>query len=297
MTILPTVLLAATLLPVSRPAPVAVSAPGTRITIIVDAFGARSDLRRDWGFAALVEHDGRRILFDTGNDAAVLAHNAAALGIDLADLDFVVISHRHGDHTDGLHHLRQVNPGVRVYAPNDEYFGGDTPSGLYRRPVPGLPDSMRYFQGEPPDRVPHGTPWRGFDLVLVTTTEEIAPGLRLVVAGGRARGAGELPELALAVDTPDGQVLLVGCAHPGLPAMLEAADGGTRQVRLLAGGFHWAPVADAEIGRLALSLRDEWGVREVAPGHCTSEPGFAALQTVFGRRYRYAGLGSVLRIL
>lgn len=283
-------LVAAVLGPASPPD----AAPDTRLTIIVDAFGARSDLRRDWGFAALLEHDGRRILFDTGNDAEVLAHNAAALGIDLTDLDFVVISHRHGDHTDGLHHLRRVNPGVRIYAPNDEYFGGDTPPVLYRRPIPNLPDSMRYFEGSPPDRVPHGSPWRDLNVVLVESTREIAPGLRLVVTGGRERGAGDIPELALAVDTPGGQLLLVGCAHPGLPAILEAAGAGAHPVRLLAGGFHWATAPDAEIERLAAALSREWGVAEVAPGHCTSEPGFAALQKVFGLRYRYAGVGSTL---
>jgi 7,8-dihydropterin-6-yl-methyl-4-(beta-D-ribofuranosyl)aminobenzene 5'-phosphate synthase len=55
-----------------------------RITVIYDAFGAPSELERDWGFAALVEHGGRRILFDTGNDAAIFERNVRALGVDLA---------------------------------------------------------------------------------------------------------------------------------------------------------------------------------------------------------------------
>jgi 7,8-dihydropterin-6-yl-methyl-4-(beta-D-ribofuranosyl)aminobenzene 5'-phosphate synthase len=270
------------------------SSPGSRITIIVDAFGARPDLRRDWGFAALVEHDGRRILFDTGNNAEVLAHNAAALGIDLTRLDFVVLSHRHGDHTDGLHHLRQVNPRIRVYAPDDEYFGGVTPPHLFRPPAVHLPDSMRYFAGQPPERLPHGTPWRDLDIVLVDGTRPIAPGIRLVVAGGRERGAGQVPEIALALDTGEGQVVLIGCGHPGLQAMLAAAEADTRPVALLAGGFHWVTMPPTRIAHLTTELRDRWRIGEVAPGHCTSEPGFAALRAAFGRRYRYAGVGSIL---
>src|SRR5919108_5311193 len=70
-----------------------------RITIIYDAFGAPSALQKDWGFAALVEYGGRRILFDTGNNANIFEHNVKRLGIDLSKLDAVVISHRHGDHT------------------------------------------------------------------------------------------------------------------------------------------------------------------------------------------------------
>lgn len=284
------VLLAATLL---EPPP-GDSTTGTRITILVDAFGGRSDLRLDWGFAALVEHEGRRILFDTGNQAEVLAHNAAALDIDLTDLDFVVVSHRHGDHTDGLHHLRQVNPRVRVYAPNDEYFGGLTPPRLFRRPALGLPDSMRYFAGQPPERVAHGTPWRGLDITLVERTQPLAPGIRVILAGGGRSGMGAIPELALAIDTPEGQLLLVGCAHPGLQAILAAADARSRPVALLAGGFHWAVLPDSGITGLATELRDSWRIRAVAPGHCTSEPGFVALRKAFGRRHRYAGVGSAL---
>src|SRR3954451_16634747 len=88
-----------------------------RITILYDAFGPPSSLKMDWGFAALIEYDGRRILFDTGNNAKIFAHNVKELGVDLTRLDAVIISHRHGDHTSGLNHLLQVNPAVRIYAP------------------------------------------------------------------------------------------------------------------------------------------------------------------------------------
>src|SRR5215510_16454959 len=73
-----------------------------RITNLYDAFGAPSALQQDWGFAALIEYGGKRILFDTGNDATIFEHNVKDLGIDLSRLDAVVISHRHGDHTSGL---------------------------------------------------------------------------------------------------------------------------------------------------------------------------------------------------
>src|SRR5688572_10539385 len=77
-----------------------------RVTNLYDAFGAPSTkLIKDWGFASLVEYGGRRILFDTGNDAGIFRHNAEALGVDLTQLDAVVISHRHGDHTSRLTYL------------------------------------------------------------------------------------------------------------------------------------------------------------------------------------------------
>src|SRR5262249_30947342 len=54
-----------------------------RITILYDAFGPPSSLKMDWGFAALIEYNGRRILFDTGNNAKIFEHNVNQLNVDL----------------------------------------------------------------------------------------------------------------------------------------------------------------------------------------------------------------------
>ena len=124
-----------------------------RVTILYDAFGGRPGLTRDWGFAALVEYAGKRILFDTGNNADVFARNVRALGVDLRHLDFVVVSHRHGDHTAGLNYLLRVNPRVKIYAPKEGFgvFGATLPGTFYRRDST-LPDSMRYMGVPVPEK-------------------------------------------------------------------------------------------------------------------------------------------------
>ena len=281
----------------------AVASPGplpspeaTRITILVDAFGERSDLRKDWGYAALVEHDGKRILFDTGNDSDLFRHNVETLGIDLRELDFVVISHRHGDHTDGLRYLLELNPDVRIYAADDEYFGGPTPRAFFRRGVDSLPPHMRYFDGKVPDVLPHGSPWKHANLERIEGEREIGPGIRVVSNLSRGEHFRETPELSLSITTSDGQIVLVGCSHPGIEQILESLDAGSNPVRMLVGGLHWIALPEREIERLTLALRNDWSVRSVAPGHCTGEPGFAALNRVFGRHYRYAGLGTILEM-
>src|SRR5882724_7493560 len=61
----------------------------------------------EWGFAALVEADGRRLLFDAGYRPETVLENARELGIDLSTVTDVVLSHHHGDHTGGLVTLRR----------------------------------------------------------------------------------------------------------------------------------------------------------------------------------------------
>jgi 7,8-dihydropterin-6-yl-methyl-4-(beta-D-ribofuranosyl)aminobenzene 5'-phosphate synthase len=95
--------------------------PSGKITIIYDAFGKDAAMTKDWGFSALVEVAGKRILFDTGNDRDIFAANIKAKGIDLANLDFVVMSHRHSDHMAGLSYVLSVNPKVKIYAPKEGF--------------------------------------------------------------------------------------------------------------------------------------------------------------------------------
>src|SRR5262249_37778934 len=131
-----------------------------RITILYDAFGKSSQLTRDWGFAALVEYDGKRILFDTGNNAQIFERNIKALKLDLSKLDFVVISHRHADHTSGLNYLLSINPTVKIYTPDEPFglFARGVPNDFYRKDE-SLGTDMRYFNGSPPQVLSAGTPW------------------------------------------------------------------------------------------------------------------------------------------
>ncbi|MGC1998692.1 MAG: MBL fold metallo-hydrolase, partial [Candidatus Acidiferrales bacterium] len=118
-------------------APTASAAPGqAQITVLYDAFGKESTMQKDWGYAAFIEYDGKRILFDTGNNPEILAQNAKAKGVDLSKLDFVVMSHRHGDHMGGLTYVLKVNPTVKIYAPKEGLggvYGSDPPSSFYRK--------------------------------------------------------------------------------------------------------------------------------------------------------------------
>lgn len=273
------------------------ASPPARITVLYDAFGKDTSMTKDWGYAALVEINGMRILFDTGDDPGTLSKNLQVKGIDLRKLDFVVLSHRHSDHVGGFSFLLNVNPQVKIYAPKENFgiFGSDLPSKFYRKDV-SLPPEMRYYDGAPPDIMKFGTVFPGANIQLIDKTTEVAPGITLIALVSDAPGTKELKELSLAINTPDGIVLVVGCSHPGVEAIVAEAAKINSHVHVIAGGFHLLMAQDEAIERAAATLHDTYKIDYIAPGHCTGERTFAVLQRVFGDRYLYAGLGTTLGV-
>ena len=298
MKLLATVLVAAeisSLTSIAAPARAAAPESKNQITILYDAFGTDPSMTKDWGFSALVEVAGKRILFDTGNDADIFAANVKAKGVDLKTLDFVVLSHRHSDHMAGLNYVLSVNPTVKIYAPKEGFgiYGSSLPSSFYRKDET-LPPEMRYYGGEPPQTMKFGAAWHGAKFELIDKTTEISPGITLIALVSDAPGTKELKELSLAVNTSEGMVLVVGCSHPGIEKIVEAAAAINPKIHFVAGGFHLVVAPDDVIAKAVTALKDTFKVESIAPGHCTGEPTFAALKKAFGDRYLYAGLGTTL---
>jgi 7,8-dihydropterin-6-yl-methyl-4-(beta-D-ribofuranosyl)aminobenzene 5'-phosphate synthase len=268
-----------------------------RVTILYDAFGKASRMTKDWGYSALVEHGGKRILFDTGNNPDIFARNVQAAGARLERLDFAVVSHRHLDHTAGLAYLLRVNPDVKIYVPKESFgvFGSALPSSFYRR-QDSLPREMRYYDGHPDDTLTFGTVWPNGRFVPVDSTLEVAPGVHVIALVSETPGTRELRELSLAIETADGMVVVAGCSHPGIERIVQAASAIGGRVYSVFGGFHLPAAPDAEIERIATALHDTHRVERVAPGHCTGEPAFHQLRKRWRDKYVYAGLGSVIAV-
>ena len=266
-----------------------------RVTVLYDAFGNPSDLKRDWGFAALVEYGGRRILFDTGNNAEFFKFNVERLKIDLSRLDAAVISHRHGDHTTGIAYLLSRNPQVKIYTPQEgAIFRGPLPTSFIV-PKDGLPANLKYFDGTPPSGRVVGSPWDA-QFEAITATREIFPGFFVITTQSQKPGTIEMHEVSLAVRTPRGLAVVVGCSHPGVERILENAAKIDARLFTVVGGFHLVQTQEAEIRRVATMLRDTLKIERVAPAHCTSELGFAVFLEQFKGRFDHAGVGSIVAL-
>jgi metal-dependent hydrolase (beta-lactamase superfamily II) len=160
-----------------------------RLVVLVDNNPYREGLEAAWGLSVYVEAGGARLLFDTGPDPGVLERNAGKLEVDLSKVDFVVVSHAHGDHTGGLRLLSSIKPGLRVYIPPDQSL-------------------KRYVEG------------LGLEPVQVNSTVEVAEGVFVVKPL-----YGPPLEEALAIRTSRGLIILVGCSHPGSRTSLSERPG------------------------------------------------------------------------
>jgi 7,8-dihydropterin-6-yl-methyl-4-(beta-D-ribofuranosyl)aminobenzene 5'-phosphate synthase len=261
------------------------------ITILYESMSKPDPkLIMDWGYAALIEYNGKRILFDAGREPAILENNVKALGIDLTKLDAVIFSHRHHDHTVGAEYLFKVNPDVKVYAAKDPHFGGAMPKSFFKKES-SLPVEMQYFGGNPPDKIQRHNYMPYENITTIGKVTEIFPGFFLVP---NKSYVGE--EISLHINTPEGQIVVTGCAHPGIEAILESSKDIDPRIHFVIGGLHWVPKNKEEIETLTASLHDKWQAKWVASAHCTGELGTATLMRVFGDHYVYAGLGTTIEL-
>jgi 7,8-dihydropterin-6-yl-methyl-4-(beta-D-ribofuranosyl)aminobenzene 5'-phosphate synthase len=252
------------------------TAPAVRLTILDDNAVARVGVKAVWGFACLVEARGHAVLFDTGADPAVLKDNLAVLEVAPARIEAVVLSHYHGDHTWGAPGLG-TPPGVRVFTP-------------------------RSFEGHPKETAALQS--AGLTLVPISQATPLFDGITIseplhfegrIPFGGPGQGfTDEVWEQCLTVDTPDGLVVIAGCSHPGILAMLEQVKRQTgRPLYFVIGGFHLLGQPDAEVHHIATAMQ-AMGVGHVSATHCTGEAAAHVFRDVFGDRYVSAGVGTVI---
>ena len=270
---------------------------GGKVTIIYDAFGKPSDLERGWGYSALVEYGGKRILFDTGGQYEAFKDNINKLKIDLTKLDFVVLSHRHGDHTSGLAYVLEKNPNVVIYAPTETGSFGtpfSAPQALQRK-VELLPDDLQYFDGKL-GKAEVDSPWKNANIKRITDTTEVSPNISLIRTVSDVKGTLELAEVSMAIKTPKGLAVIVGCSHPGIEKILTKAIEINPNIYTIAGGLHLVDKSDEVVKQTVTNFKEKWKLQRVAAGHCTGHFAQVEITKVFADKHDHSGLGDVIAL-
>ena len=262
-------------------------------TMLVGGAGANGI--GEWGFAAVLEADGRRILIDTGARAETVLKNVAELKVDLSDITDMVLTHNHGDHTGGLLALRREfmkkNPRAlsRVHVPRGIFLSRRTPGGVETN---GLTPIKAEYEGLGGQFVEHGAPFALAPGVwLLGPVPRVNPERNFGGLGGSGllqTPAGPIednvPEdTAVVVNTANGLVVISGCGHAGIINTLEYARKTVRDVPVEAaiGGFHLFAATDAVLQWTGERLR-ALGVRQLLGAHCTGIEAVFRLRQVAG---------------
>lgn len=274
------------------------AAAQNRVTFLNDAFGDRPELEQDWGYSALIEFEGKRILFDTGDNIEVFRKNVEKMHVDLTHLDMVIITHAHGDHTAGLRYVLAKNPKVKLYVPDDPYFTGVVlPAAFLSTDArPELPAKMRYFRGGTAPEPREWVSWTDTNITAVSEAMTIAPHIRLVSLVSEKVAFKGLREISLVLDTPTGPVVIVGCSHAGIERIMAAAteNDATKPVAMLVGGLHLLQDSPEQVEKTLDALAQKYHVKTMAIGHCSGELAFLRVQQRWGDHSLYAGLGETV---
>ena len=262
----------------------------------------------EWGFAAVLEVDGRRLLIDTGARAETVLKNAIELKVDLASITDVAMTHNHADHTGGLLVLRRTlakqNPTAlsRVHVPKGIFYPRP---GVDGREGNGLLPLKADYEATGGVFVEHAGP-----AVLMPGVTMLGPVPRIhpernwgSPRGGPA-GRVQTPDglvedivvedTSIVVDTADGLVLISGCGHAGIINSMEFARTAVRSAPVVAaiGGFHLFAANDETLSWTASKMK-AFGVRHLLGAHCTGIEAVYRLRELAGLTRATAVVGAV----
>jgi 7,8-dihydropterin-6-yl-methyl-4-(beta-D-ribofuranosyl)aminobenzene 5'-phosphate synthase len=257
----------------------------------------------EWGLSILVEVDGLRVLMDTGLSFSAV-HNAQLMGIDLARVDRIVLSHGHADHTGGLREVLKIRGEVNVIAHPDiwaaKYVQRDDEA---KEQYCGIPFSRVELESHgacfnlmrEPVRIADHIMTTG-EIPMLSVYEEIESNL-FVKEGDMLKPDKLADDLALIIDTDFGLVVILGCAHRGIVNTLRHAQSltGKEPIYATIGGTHLLRASEERIERTIADLR-EMGIQRLGVSHCTGFHASARLAQEFGDAFFLNNAGTRLTL-
>jgi len=232
------------------------------IKILSDNTVYRDGIMAEHGLSFWLKYDGQQYVFDTGQ-GLVISRNAEKLGINLAQIDSVIISHSHDDHLGGLSRILSLNPAVKVY---------------------GHPNIKKTYQQKLEEKITvknqvYGKPARIKNFIPAEKPLKIAKGLWLTgILPGEHKHKEARVENSLVCETSRGLVVLVGCSHTGIIKILNYIKSlSNKPVLAAAGGFHLYKKEKEELREIAQAFA-ETGVKIIYPLHCSGFMGRKMLQ-------------------
>ncbi len=255
------------------------------VTIVENTASGRGTLG-EHGLSFCLETGSLKLLFDTGQTTRVLLHNAKLLGVDLSDVDAIVLSHGHYDHTGGLAGpLATAAPRVFAHpAAMETRFSRHADFsvreiGIHKDASIALRRAATIVSTESPTEVGHG--------IFVTgppprVTDYEDPGGDFYLDPACTTADPVPDDQSLYFTTQSGVVVLLGCAHAGIVNTLlhvGALTGGA-PIHAVIGGTHLGTASPERLDRTVSDLH-RIGIDLIAPAHCTGPAASARLWSEF----------------
>jgi len=275
-----------------------------RITTLSENTARMGDFLGEWGLSILVETDEARVLLDTGKGFSAV-YNADTLGIDLGNIDRIVLSHGHYDHTGGLREiLRRMRKEVEVIAHPDiwqiKYARREGEPDRYI----GVPFQQNELENlgarfhlttQSVDIT--STIMSTGEIPMVTAFEEVDPAL-FIKEGTTWQPDKVMDDQALIVKTEQGLVIILGCAHRGMINTLYHARQltGTGKIHTVVGGSHLINASEERLWQTIAVLR-ELSVQRLGLCHCTDLPAASVLAQEFGENFFFNRAGTVIDVI
>jgi 7,8-dihydropterin-6-yl-methyl-4-(beta-D-ribofuranosyl)aminobenzene 5'-phosphate synthase len=274
-----------------------------RITTLSENTAGSHDLLAEWGISFLIETGRETILFDTGKTITV-AHNVAALGVNLNQVSKIVLSHGHYDHTGGLRQmLQRIGKDIEViahpdiWAPKYRHRKGEKDRHI------GIPFQRQELESlgavfvltSESVKVAENCITTG-EVPMVTDYETIDSGLFVKTDSGWQPDK-LLDDLSLIIDTEPGLVVVLGCAHRGVINTLHHARKltGGKPIHAVLGGSHLVNASRERVQRTVADLK-KLDVQKMGLCHCTSLPAISTLAHEFGDRFFFNITGTVFKL-
>jgi len=270
-----------------------------KATILVDNI-AKGNLIKEHGLSILIESDGKSILFDTGQGNA-LKHNSRVLDIDLGDLNTVVLSHGHYDHTGGLAHVLERAPNCELYCHpavkkmrysvrNNKVKEIQPPKSTVKA-LDNLSTGQLHWIKEPmmiDDRIGVTGP-----IPRKEAYEDTGGSFFFDTQGIEADLVED--DIAIWLIRDSELSVLTGCAHAGLVNTIEYIESINPGLtaRTVIGGFH---LVNASKERLQNTVKRLQKMDLIVPCHCTGKKANAYLKRCLGKRVRQGEAGMVFFI-
>jgi len=274
-----------------------------RIITLSENTAGKTDVLAEWGLCLLIEADGQNILLDTGAGISA-SRNADLLGIDLQQIDKIVLSHGHFDHTGGLQMLLgKMQREVEIIAHPDIFAPKyNRPKGKPERYI-GVPyqqsllESLgaRFKLNTGPVKLSENIMTTG-EIRMVTDFESVDRGLFIKTGDGWQPDT--VPDdLALTINTPAGLVVVLGCAHRGMINTLYMAREltGIDKVYMVVGGCHLKDASEEQIWQ-TISALNEMGVKKLAVSHCTGMRATLLLAQTYGDDFIFNFTGNIIDV-